>query len=108
MDLITFSRQLGPKYNDREFIDLLKEVVDLDALKNLSEQEAQNLSDAVQFLADYMLLQKEFYGLSKTSSGHPYVVYNAPYIETELTRAAGAKPDFSYLETYGIAEPKPK
>ncbi len=102
MDLITFAKQLGPDYSGREFIDLLKEVLDLDALKSLSDREAQNLSDVAQFLADYMLLQKEFYGLDKTMGGHPYVVCNAPYIETQLTRPTGAKPDFSYLETYGV------
>jgi hypothetical protein len=104
MDLISFARQLSPDRSDQEFIDLLKEVVDLDALKSLSDKEAQNISDAAQFLADYMLLQKEFYGQEKTMDGHPYIVCNAPYIETQLTRAAGTKPDFSYLETYGVSK----
>lgn len=104
MDLIAFARQLNPDCSNQEFIDLLKEVIDLDALKSLSDKEAQNLSDAVQFLSDYMLLQKEFYGQDRTLGGHPYIVCNAPYIETQLTRPEGAKPDFSYLETYGVSK----
>jgi len=102
MDLMTFAKQLGEDYSGQEFVDLLKQVIDLDELKNLSDREAQNLHDAAQFLSDYMLLHKEFYGQAQSMNGHPYVVCNSPYIENQLTRPYGAKPDFSYLKTYGV------
>lgn len=103
-DLITFAKSLGSDLSTKEFLELLNEVVDLDALRNLSDEESQNLFDATQFLADYMMLQREFYGQEKTLGGHPYVVYNGPFIETQLTRPTGKAPNFSYLETYGAEE----
>ena len=104
MNLLTMAKKLGTEYTGAEFVELLRQVIDLDALKDLSDKEAQSLHDIAQYLSDYMLLHKEFYGQSKTLEGSPFVVCNAPYIETQLTRAPGKKPDFSYLENYGVTD----
>jgi len=104
MNLVTFAKELNSDATNAEFVSKLKQAVDLDQLKNLTEEEAQNFFDAAQFLTDYMLLVKEFLGQSRAESEHPYIVYNGPFIENQLTRKAGKKPDFSYLETYGIED----
>lgn len=104
MDLIDFARTLPQKRSDRAFINHLLQVLDLEEIKNLSDTECQNLFDAAQFLVDYLLLQKEFYGVDKQHQGHIMVDYSGPYIENQLTRPAGAKPKFEMLETFGVAD----
>ena len=104
MDLIEFARNLPHERSDRTFIDHLGQVLDLDEIKNLSDTECQNLFDAVQFLADYLLLQKEFYGVDRKHCGQTMIDYSGPYIENLLTRPNGAKPKFEMLETFGIVD----
>lgn len=103
MDLIEFARTLPTDHVDETFINHLRQVVDLNQIRELPEGEVQNLFNAVQFLADYLLLLQEFLGVDKQHDGQILVEYFGPYIENRLTRSQGAQPDFSLLETFGVS-----
>ncbi|MEP1521283.1 hypothetical protein [Ascidiaceihabitans sp.] len=103
MDLIEFARTLPKEPTDQIFISQLRKVLDLDQIRSLPEGEAQNLFDAVQFLTDYLLLHQEFLGVEKRHEGQIMVEYSGPYIENRLTRPPGSRPDFSFLETFGVS-----
>lgn len=102
MNLMTFAKNLKPDSSQADFVEMIKKVIDFQEVKNLNDPEIQNLHDAVQFLSDYLLLLKEFHGQTKKQNDHPLVVYNGPFIENQINRPSGQKPDFSYLETFGI------
>ncbi|MFV0409047.1 MAG: hypothetical protein ACK5LJ_04905 [Paracoccus sp. (in: a-proteobacteria)] len=104
MDLLEFARSLPTDFTEAEFIDELRKVVDLDQIRHLSDAECQNMYDAVAYLADYLLLLREFRQKAETSDGHPVIEYRAPVIWNQLTRDRGEKPDFTQLTTFGIEQ----
>ncbi|RNF36061.1 hypothetical protein [Paracoccus methylarcula] len=104
MNLLEFARHLPEEFSEAEFINALREVINLDEIRHLSDAECQSLFDAVTFLADYLILLREFYRQAKTRGGHPVLDYRGPMIWNQLTRVPGEKPDFSQLTSFGVGE----
>lgn len=102
MNLIDFAKTLPVNFEDRQFVDHLKQAVDLSQIKELSEDEVNNLFDAAQFLTDYILLVREHQGQDVEEDGHPYVMYRGPYIQNVLTNQTDGPSDFDQLNTFGV------
>ena len=102
MNLIDFAKTLPADFEEADFIDHLKKSVDLDQIKDLSEIEVNNLFDAVQYLADYLLLFREYKGFKVEVEGSPYVRYSGPYIQNFLTNQNEGPSDFEQIDTLGV------
>jgi hypothetical protein len=102
MNLIDFAKTLPVDFEESEFIEHLKKSVNLNQIKDLSESEVDNLFDAVQYLADYLLLVREYKGFEVEKDGSPYVRYNGPYVQNILTNQSDGPSDFDQIETLGV------
>ena len=102
MNLIDFAKTLPADFEEPTFIEHLKKSLDLDKIKDLSESEINNLFDAVQYLADYLLLVREYKGFKVEEEGSPYVRYTGPYIQNILTNQGDGASDFEQIQTFGV------
>jgi len=102
INLIDFARTLSVNFDELQFVNHLKQAVDLNQIKDLSEAEVNNLFDATQFLTDYLLLVRGHQGPDVEEDGHPYVMYRGPYIQNVLTNQSDGPSDFDQLDTFGV------
>ena len=102
MNLIEFAKQTPNDQSEQDFVDRLKQVIDLDEIENLSQTERDALFDAVQYLADFVLFVREAKGELTTREGAPMVEYSGPFIPNALTRPDGAPLDLSILKNFGV------
>lgn len=107
MDLLEFARMVesGQDFDGERYVDLMRRVLPLDSLRDLSPEESEWLLMSVTWLYDYSLLLWEFKQVAEGNaverSGYPMVPgSNGPFIENLLTRSG--KPDFSQLENFGV------
>lgn len=110
LTLLEFARLVkdGAAFSDAEFIAQMRRVVPLDDLRNLPEDEALWLYQAVIWLNDYLTLLFEFHqsagGQSMEFAGSPCLPGpSGPFIQHVLLRAHGPA-DFSQLESFGVRE----
>lgn len=107
-DLLELARVVkdGSKVSEENFIELMRGVIPIDSLKDITPEESEWLFMTVTWLFDYTLLLWEFHQaeLNKgtTHLGHPAIPgSNGPFIENMLTRGNQA-PDFAQLEDFGV------
>lgn len=107
IDLLEFARIVkdGSEITDEEFVDLMRRVVPLDSLKDITPEESEWLFMAISWLHDYSLLLWEFHQVEvnkgTTFAGHPAIPGSSgPFIENMLTR--DGRPDFSQLRDFGL------
>jgi hypothetical protein len=108
IDLLELARVVkdGSDVSEGGFVELMRDVLPLDTLKDITPEESEWLFMAVGWLFDYTLLLWEFHQaeLNKgiTHQGHLHVPGpSGPFIQNMLTRGSIA-PDFSQLENFGI------
>ncbi len=109
MNLIEYARTASRDQSPQEFIDMLKNVVPLDEIKNLTEEEGLNFYSAVCWLHDLSVLLVEFHqtdlGKSPAPDGSGMAPClpgsNGPFIDNMLSRG-DSPPDFSQLVTLGL------
>ena len=102
MDLIEFSKQARKDRSEQEFVDSLKQVIDLGEIENLSQSERDALFDAVQYLTDFVLLVRETKGELTSHEGAPMIEYTGPFIPNALTRPDDVPLDLSILQNFGV------
>ncbi|MEO9649350.1 MAG: hypothetical protein ABJ360_09530 [Roseobacter sp.] len=102
MDLIEFSKQTRKDRSEQEFVDSLKQVIDLGEIENLSQSERDALFDAVQYLTDLVLFVREAKGELTSHEGAPVVEYTGPFIPNALTRPEDVPLDLSILQNFGV------
>lgn len=102
MNLIDFAKTLPADFDELEFVNHLKQSVNLSQIKDLSEAEVNNLFDATQFLTDYLMLVREHQGQDVEENGNSYVMYRGPYIQNVLTNQTDGPSDFDQLDTFGV------
>ena len=102
MDLIEFSKQTRKDQSEQEFVDSLKQVIDLGEIENLSQSERDALFDAVQYLTDLVLFVREAKGELTSQEGAPVVEYTGPFIPNALTRPHDVPLDLSILQNFGV------
>lgn len=108
IDLLEFARVVkdGSEVSDNEFIELMRRVLPIDSLKDITPEESEWLFMAVSWLHDYSLLLWEFHRAEMnkgvTSAGQLSIPGpSGPLILNMLTRD-GDRADFSQLEDFGI------
>ena len=108
IDLLEFARVVkdGSGVSDNEFIELMRRVLPIDSLKDITPEESEWLFMAVSWLHDYSLLLWEFHRAEMnkgvTSAGQLSIPGpSGPLILNMLTRD-GDRADFSQLEDFGI------
>lgn len=108
LDLLEFARTVkdGSDLREEEFVELMRRVLPLASLRNLTPEESEWLFMTISWLHDYSLLLWEFHqaevGSSVIHEGHPFVPgSNGPFITNMLTRG-DEEPDFSQLEDFGV------
>ena len=108
MDLLELARVVndGNNVSEEDYVEMMRGVLPLDSLKDITPEEPEWLFMAVAWLSDYTLLLWEFHQaeLNKgiTHQGHLCIpAPSGPFIENMLTRDSSA-PDFSQLKTFGI------
>ncbi|MEN8896772.1 MAG: hypothetical protein ABF248_11900 [Yoonia sp.] len=102
MDLIEFSKQTRKDQSEQEFVDSLKQVIDLGEIENLSQSERDSLFDAVQYLTDLVLFVREAKGELTSHEGAPMIEYTGPFIPNALTRPDNVPLDLSILQNFGV------
>lgn len=108
LDLLEFARTVkdGSDVSEEEFVDLMRRVLPLDSLRDLTPEESEWLFMSICWLHDYSLLLWEFHqaevGSSVIRGGHPCVPgSNGPFITNMLTRS-DERPRFSQLVDFGV------
>ena len=102
MNLIEFSKQTRKDQSEQEFVDSLKQVINLGEIENLSQSERDALFDAVQYLTDFVLFVREAKGELASREGAPVIEYTGPFIPNALTRPEGVPLDLSILQNFGV------
>jgi hypothetical protein len=108
IDLLELARMVkdGSDVNEEDFVELMRGVLPLDSLKDITPDESEWLFMAATWLFDYTLLLWEFHQVElnkgTTHRGHPGIPGSSgPFIENILTRGNNS-PDFSQLKNFGI------
>lgn len=108
IDLLEFARTVkeGREVSEHEFIELMRRVLPIDSLKDITPEESEWLFMAISWLHDYSLLLWEFHQIEInngfTVTGHPTVPGSGgPFVENMLTRGDN-QADFSQLEDFGV------
>lgn len=104
MNLVEFAQQLPEDFTEQQFVDLMKQVIDLKSILTLSERERSILFSGVQYLADFVLLAQEAMGEVEVSDGQPVLAYDGPYIPSILQRPDETEADFAALANFGVGE----
>jgi len=104
LNLIDFPKRLPDDFSEKQFVDLINQVIDLKSIVTLSERERSILYSGVQYLADYVLLAQEAMGEVEVNDGRPVIGYDGPFIPTILQRPEGVEADFAALENFGVGE----
>ncbi|UWR01110.1 hypothetical protein K3729_17120 [Rhodobacteraceae bacterium S2214] len=102
MNLIDFAKQMPKDQSEQEFVDSLKQLVDLGEIENLSKADRDALFDTVQYLTDFTLFVREAKGELGSHGNAPYVEYSGPFIPNALTRPGDAPLDLSILQNFGV------
>lgn len=111
MNLIDFARTVGDgsQVSRGQYVALMRRVLPLGDLENLSREEALWLYKAVDWLRDLAMLVHEFHEFKAGSDafepfqGSPVLPGpSGPYIGTVLTREDAGKPDFGPVFTFGL------
>lgn len=102
MNLIEFSKRTPKDQSEQEFVDRLKQVIDLGEIENLSHSERNALFDAVQYLTDLVLFVREAKGELSSHEGAPMIEYTGPFIPHALTRPDDVPLDLSILQNFGV------
>ena len=102
MNLLDFAKQTPANKSEQEFVDCLKQVIDLAEIENLSKTERDALFDAVQYLTDYVLFVRETKGELTIREGAPMIDYSGPFIPNTLQRPDDMPLDLSILQTFGV------
>ena len=110
LNLVEFARivKTGREVTGENYVRLMKKVLPLDDLRNLTPDEAYWFSMAVAWLYDYSILLVEFHaaneGRNLEMAGSPCVTgASGPFIDHCLTRSAGDPPDFRPLFSFRVA-----
>ncbi len=108
MNLVDFAKTAKLTDGPHRFIEMMRAVLPLEELRNLTEGEALMFHSAVTWLFDYSLLLTEFHSLQgqapspDCSEMAPVIPgSHCPFILNCLTRGYEA-PDFSQLENFGL------
>ncbi|MEP1535543.1 MAG: hypothetical protein ABJZ56_03460 [Paracoccaceae bacterium] len=102
MNLIEFSKQTPKNQSEQEFVDNLKQVIDLGEIEKLFHSERDTLFDAVQYLTDLVLFVREAKGELTSHEGAPMIEYTGPFIPNALTRPDDVPLDLSILQNFGV------
>lgn len=97
----------GSTISDQGYVDLMRRMVPLDELRNLTPEEAEWFHGAVAWIYDLSILLMEVtqaeHGKQLEQSGVPWLPGpTGPSIDNVLTRPAGTPPDFNLLKTFGV------
>lgn len=106
MNLIDFARTAPCDQTPEEFVEMLKKVLPLDEIKNLSENEAITFHGVTMWLNDLALLLVEFHqnigeNPDDPKEGPPVPGYNGPFISNCIT-GGKSLPDFAQLVHFGL------
>jgi hypothetical protein len=111
LNLLEFARIVkdGSEVSEQAYVDLMRRVLPIDELKELTPEEGEWFHMAVAWLHDYSILLFEF---GQSEKGQRPVMMESPwlpgvsgpYIDHMLVRAHGEAPDFAQLTSFGVRE----